>query len=46
MSNDKKPSKDSPASGDRPAIMNWVILIIGLLVVAQAVALGLFWLKL
>ena len=36
-----------PGGGkERPAIMNWVIIIIGVLVLAQAIALGVFWLAL
>lgn len=33
-------------AGNRPAVMNWIIIIIGLLVIAQAIALGVFWLHL
>ena len=47
--NQPEPSETDnlPGGGkERPAIMNWVIIIIGVLVVAQAIALGVFWLYL
>ena len=47
--NQPTPAKhdDLPGGGkERPAIMNWVIIIIGVLVIAQAIALGVFWLAL
>jgi flagellar basal body-associated protein FliL len=42
-----KPHDNTPESAaDRPAVMNWIIVIIGILVLAQAIALGIFWLHL
>ena len=41
-------SNDTPPNSgkERPAIMNWIILIIGVLVIAQGAVLAWFWLKL
>jgi len=38
---------DLPSGGkERPAIMNWIIIIIGVLVLAQGAVLAWLWLKL
>jgi len=45
---DKQPENDPQAktSGNRPAVMNWIIFIIAALVVAQGAVLAWFYLKL
>jgi len=50
MKDDSKvsdPDRPQQSGGsERPAIMNWIIVIIGVLVLAQAAVLAWFWLKL
>ena len=46
MNNDSEQSDSTKDSGDRPAVMNWIIFIIAVLVIAQGLVLAWFWLKL
>ena len=45
QSNHKQQDKLPSGGKERPAIMHWIIIIIGVLVLAQGAVLAWFWLK-